>query len=291
MFQKLQDHATRDNCKQTITPQAVWSKPVQENVLSQLFSFNDAPFSPELPAEAADISELPKLLHYPHRKESSIDLRSMESSIDLRSIVERKSGTTWPTFSSQRMQLLADLLELIRFSSSADCFAVAQDSWRSCLLQPGMLVERAGNQYFVVDRWNCVAILWPAKVEKVGGAQWWSFESLSHGRALAFLPVLDFSKWAVFDIEFSSPLALAWHHRKAAWKSMGTPIAKQVASRPLSLLVFAARRGFKQLGIPTGRTRVPGVRTPNRTGRARASPKATTRRRPASAGIAARSVT
>ena len=239
MFQKLTDHSDRDNANKHISCATLWRKPIKENILDSLFSYN-AVRSDEV-APVTGTLGVPSGLHHPRNKRASLP--------GMKEIVSREKPS-WPSFNGQSWQTIAGEHMLMRKLHAANTMASISGAWRAAVVQPGMLLVHAGATYFSMGLIGgyCL-LLWPAiQCGTLGGQQLWGFKELGTGQVLELMPVVDFSEWQAICFSWLSPAAFC-HARGEMPMHWGQGVASQTAGAT-GFLKVAAQHAFWNIKLP-----------------------------------------
>ena len=152
MFQKATDHSDRDNANRHLSPTSLWRVPRDEKILTDLFQYQEIDPN-SIKAHAAPTQPLPAALFEPKNKHASMPMREICSS----------STPAWPTFTGQSWQALASDQFLMQYCSAHSCIDDASSAWRSVFAQPGEMLVRGTQRFFVIGTWVSVVMLWQAE--------------------------------------------------------------------------------------------------------------------------------
>jgi hypothetical protein len=211
-----------------------------KQVLTSLYKFREVELPPASPPE----EPLPDAIFTAGPKNASMPAMSS---------VKGTGRPKWPTFNAVTALAWAEEFQMmIRLHKSGE-MQKAPGSWRTCLLQPGLLVRKksVGNKgpwYFSLGTGAhaAAAILWPARSFAWGPSTLWGFANVTSQHDLRWESVLDASQWEVLPTVPSSPLRL---FLLARCKLLEPPVdfALQQSKVPVPLMQAAAHAGFWNL--------------------------------------------
>lgn len=152
MFQKATDHSDRDNANRHLCPTSLWRLPRDEKILTDLFKYKEIDPTSIEPHVAAT-QPLPPALFEPKNKNASMPMRDIVSC----------TTPAWPSFTGQSWQALASDQFLMQYCSARSCIDDASSAWRSVFAQPGEMMVRGTQRFFVIGTWVSVVMLWQAE--------------------------------------------------------------------------------------------------------------------------------
>lgn len=221
-----------------------WMKPVFADVLQKDFSFHSVSMEsvPEQPSKTK--ARIPRAFFKSSAKRQSVPCRSLVG----------KGRTPHPSFSAGSSRVLAEEMELLHFLHTRGLMARAALSWRSKIMQPGMLVYnralKKDKVFMSFGAYSCCACLWPAKrvvTEKPNSVATYVLEAIETVDELLWAPVLEFKDWTVLECPPVSPMHFFLKNGRKPITTWPQSFRVQVEDRPQPLLRVAAKRAFWRL--------------------------------------------
>lgn len=238
-FQRCADRST-DRNDGIMSNASIWAQALEKKVLEELYHYKEVS-ADDIDDEKCTKNTLPKNVYVPNYKNASMQAEFQT--------LPGRGRPSWPTYAPASQPLFSEqlglMLHLQKIGQLRDGTA---RSWRSALLQPGMLVRHKPSKEwcFVVAAQTCCALLLLAKSGKVGKSTFWKYDPGLSASSFRWLPVLWFTEWEVMPTKQVSPLHIFIENGRrlpATWPE--TNIMQ--CGTPQPLLNYAAKHGFFNL--------------------------------------------
>lgn len=235
-FQRCRRAESRDQSdSHRLRPAKAWFEPLKHNVLSGHQSFDEVQYSsmprPTSKTVPAAFFRVPPTASY-----------------NFSPIASSSSTAAWPSFTAQTSACLYAELAVMMECHREQNAALADSSWLSGLLEPGIVVRRLGSDQLFMSLGPIqghAALGWPCKRFVQGVETWFELKPDATRSDLTWLVVTSLPQWRAFATEWSSPLFQQLYAKKD-----GRCITLRARSCEKELLTVAANMAFWKLQLP-----------------------------------------